>query len=689
MPNFLYYKEEPNERPWNLIPDTPKARTQAIKQGAMFFTWASLSEPYKDNGQPEPVRYGNLKLDFDSVDPGQALKDLQTLFLVHLPELFDLDPYSVKYFLSGGKGLHADIPAELFNSQAGDPHLPLIYKKLVTGWKEQFTLPTLDMSLYCMGKGKMFRIPNVKRSNGRHKIPLSLEEVQGLPIKELEALSLSPREIDPVEVDLSPAPDLAALYRDCREKVKNEIKRQKSTPPIVNSLLPKEGPPCIKFILSELPKSEKTTFNLLVMNIINYFRNAGYNRDTAFDKIYLFLANYPHSTEYTTPEKRVKHFEIQWKYLEGKGYGFDCSYIKGFGFPGYAFDCKKCALNTGPKGTEKAVKSTGKEVEKVLKPLTAGISLKTLMDQKFEKQAHVIEKGILPEGGGLIIVGESGVGKSLIILEWALNLIMGWEIMGFNVPKARRVFLFQAENPLAQVQFRLERIMRGLGITNPPDHLFFSDPKAQYDLGNKKTLEAMISMIQDKGADVFMIDPLSSFHQADENKNDLMRRMLDNVTHISRETGAASTIVHHFGKPVQDRDTAYRYRGATAIKDWCDSMLAITAKAHEQKTLRNVFFNKIRHGPEHKPILMERDENFIHTVVDDDVLCPPGKVREILEGLGGYVEGQKELKAGIINAVKCKDRSAAKFIRLAVERGTVQETSEGVGKKKGYYAQTI
>jgi RecA-family ATPase len=309
------------------------------------------------------------------------------------------------------------------------------------------------------------------------------------------------------------------------------------------------------------------------------------------------------------------------------------------------------------------------------------------MAREFEQTPNVIDKGIQPEGGGLILVGESGIGKSLILTEWAVCLMMGWEIMGFNVPKARRVYVFQAENPLQQVQFRLKRIIKGLGITNPPDHLFFSDPKAQYDVGNIKTLAAMIAMIKDKGADVFMIDPLSSFHQADENKNDVMRRMLDNVTYISRETGAASTIVHHFGKPVQDRGTAYRYRGATAIKDWCDTMISITAKPHEHKTLRNIIFNKIRHGPEQKPILLERDENFIHSIVEDDVLCPPGRVREILESLGGYADGQNELKEAIMKESKCGGRSAVKFIHIAVERGAIQEVSHGAGKKKGYYAQ--
>ncbi len=41
-----------------------------------------------------------------------------------------LDPYTVKFYLSGGKGFHAIVPAKIFDAQDGDPYLPLIYKKI-------------------------------------------------------------------------------------------------------------------------------------------------------------------------------------------------------------------------------------------------------------------------------------------------------------------------------------------------------------------------------------------------------------------------------------------------------------------------------------------------------------------------------------------------------------------------------
>lgn len=195
---FIYWKVEIPQAPWNLIPDTPEARQQAIKDGAMFFTWASLSVPYNDeNGHPEPHRWGDLPLDFDNKENvQQALEELRTLCFVHLPKFYDTDPYGIQYFLSGGKGFHAIIPARLLNAQNGDPHLPLIYKNIVGRWKEALNIASLDMSLYNMKRGKMFRIPNVRRITGKYKVPLSLDEIIRAEAQDLIELGNVPRKLE-------------------------------------------------------------------------------------------------------------------------------------------------------------------------------------------------------------------------------------------------------------------------------------------------------------------------------------------------------------------------------------------------------------------------------------------------------------------------------------------------------------
>ncbi len=195
----LYYKPERKNSKWIWIPDTPEAKSKARKSGAMYFTWCRLSEPYGNNGS-EPVRYGDMPLDFDNkTAPEKSLDEMRALCLIRLPELYDADPYEFEFYCSGSKGFHCIIPAALFGTENGDTHLPLIYKKIASRWIEQFNLKTLDMQLYKMKRGQPFRIANVRRSNGRYKVPLSLDEVQNLTFEQIWELSKEPRHVERTE----------------------------------------------------------------------------------------------------------------------------------------------------------------------------------------------------------------------------------------------------------------------------------------------------------------------------------------------------------------------------------------------------------------------------------------------------------------------------------------------------------
>jgi hypothetical protein len=99
----------------------------------------------------------------------------------------------MRFYCSGSKGFHAEIPARFFGLQDGHPELPLIYKRLVQGWANELSLSTIDLSMYCMGKGKMWRIPNVKRSNGRYKVPLTRDDIAWCSLESLWSLSGSTR----------------------------------------------------------------------------------------------------------------------------------------------------------------------------------------------------------------------------------------------------------------------------------------------------------------------------------------------------------------------------------------------------------------------------------------------------------------------------------------------------------------
>ena len=333
----------------------------------------------------------------------------------------------------------------------------------------------------------------------------------------------------------------------------------------------------------------------------------------------------------------------------------------------------------GPNGSEKRREQAESESKQV-----KSISVLELLDQNFEHKTPIIGEGLLPCGAGSIFAAESGLGKSLLTIEWSIRLVMGWHIFGVEVPTSRTIKIFQVENPLEQVQFRIRKMLQGFQIANLPNKIFLSDPQIKYNLQHTSSLKRLKAEIKECGADVFILDPLSSFHTVNENDNIQMRNVLDNVTNISRETGAASIIVHHFGKPQEGRSNAYRTRGAMSIRDWCDTLISMTHRKHEHKILRQIDFIKVRNGPDRKSILLERDDNLIHEIVEEDMLVSVAKVKDVLETqFDGRVERQRDLVEAIAQECGCTQRTAVPAIKRAVEMKYITEFRVGQ-RNKGY-----
>ena len=97
------------------------------------------------------------------------------------------------------------------------------------------------------------------------------------------------------------------------------------------------------------------------------------------------------------------------------------------------------------------------------KPLKA-IGINEILKHEFREEPDVLQRGVLPAGAGMIIAGDSGVGKSLLRVEMTVRLAIGLDVFGINTPTAQTVLIFQTENTGKQEQFRTKRIMQGLGI---------------------------------------------------------------------------------------------------------------------------------------------------------------------------------------------------------------------------------
>lgn len=201
--NAKYYcfKIERKVATWHSVEYSKhRIAVDAAANHAHFFSIHGFEDeplPTSDPRNINIVRYGHWHLDFDADqdDIMPALFDLRSLLFRILPD-YGLDPKAVPIYYSGGKGFHATIYNTLLGTEAGSNILPLIHGEMAMELKKE--LPTLDTGIYKLGKGQLYRIPNVKREekNGIHKIPLLLSEVAeqgGLSIHEIVGLAKQPR----------------------------------------------------------------------------------------------------------------------------------------------------------------------------------------------------------------------------------------------------------------------------------------------------------------------------------------------------------------------------------------------------------------------------------------------------------------------------------------------------------------
>ncbi len=315
-------------------------------------------------------------------------------------------------------------------------------------------------------------------------------------------------------------------------------------------------------------------------------------------------------------------------------------------------------------------------------------SAEDLLTNNYEKKPPIIGAGIMPWNSHIILSGETGIGKSLLRLELALHLVMGWDWLGFDIPTSRKVTIFQYENSEPMEQTRLKKMCEGLGIRQlPKGRLIYADRKNRVNLTLKKDRERLLQLVKESEGEVIIYDCLSNLHSSKENDNVQMRDVLDTLTEINTKAGTSCILIHHFGKPSEGQQTRYRTRGAQSIVDWSVTAMAFTVRPHEHKILRQLEFIKVRDGATPRPLLLERDESFLLSISDEGTLCSPGKVRDILDELGGEVDKQGVLIDEIVMQVGCSRKSAKTYIRRAVELLEINERNQGNGRPKGYFIQ--
>lgn len=177
-----------------------------------------------------------------------------------------------------------------------------------------------------------------------------------------------------------------------------------------------------------------------------------------------------------------------------------------------------------------------------------------------------------------LTVAPGGGSKSTLVMEELLSVALNMELTGMRVHRPGAVWIMNSEDPEAELERRIKAVFDHFKIPIPAEgypnihasgsefefHLAGLDNKGRLVIYEEHVAE-IEEYIRENNIILWSLDPWVRVHQANENDNAAMDRLMSIVAGICRRTGSACAIVHHTRKGADVQGNADAVRGASAL----------------------------------------------------------------------------------------------------------------------------
>jgi len=216
------------------------------------------------------------------------------------------------------------------------------------------------------------------------------------------------------------------------------------------------------------------------------------------------------------------------------------------------------------------------------------ITVADLLNYK-EEEANdsVLGRRFLYKGGSWVIVAQSGIGKSVMSIQSAINLALGRDMFGMKCPRPLRSLIIQAENDMGDMAITFQSVIKQMKIDRGfmrdiSDNLVMYRDCSHTGEDFTKVLRALIMRHK---PDIAWIDPVLSFIGDDINEQRVCSRFFRNqINPILMDTGCSVIMLHHTPKPPRYKDEAaewstfdfsYLGAGSSELTNWARAISVI------------------------------------------------------------------------------------------------------------------
>ena len=178
---------------------------------------------------------------------------------------------------------------------------------------------------------------------------------------------------------------------------------------------------------------------------------------------------------------------------------------------------------------------------------------------------------------GSATIAAPGVGKSNLVLAEAVAMASGKNVLGAKHFTRCRVWYWNGEDPLEELQRRLAAICLHYRIdkSDLAGRLFLDSGRDQEIVIASETRDgvtiaepivgALVATVENNAIDVVQIDPFISSHRVTENDNNAIDVVAKRWTKIANDIDCAIELVHHTRKTNGAEATVEDGRGAGAL----------------------------------------------------------------------------------------------------------------------------
>ena len=257
-----------------------------------------------------------------------------------------------------------------------------------------------------------------------------------------------------------------------------------------------------------------------------------------------------------------------------------------------AYNDVRDAIEDG--GADRAALDALIEYAKPKPPLAT--TIKNLVQETDEQIDYIVDPLII-NGGICQFQGESKGGKSCFAFYLALAIAHGDWIAGkFRVPKPRRVLFCTWEDGPIRIKRRANQYNPPMKLGDLPDNLVVYTHKEapRMWVNNPDGAAFFDEIIEANQAEVVVIDTLSYLHNAEENKANEMKIVMEEIRRIAVNRNCAIVLIHHTRKSGSQGDQGSaqsRGRGSGAIVAAADTIID-WGKRIEKNLTRCEFISK-------------------------------------------------------------------------------------------------